>query len=417
MNLKKVLSVFYVLFLSVMFAGGLVSSAAAAPATINVGALNDMTGATSDVGKDYALGIAEAIHYVNDTGGINGKMIKLHQFDYGYRVPEALTKYKLFQRLGCVAVLGWGTGDTEALSPTVTKDKMPYVSASYSGHLTDPKKTPYNLFFATDYSTNARASITAWFDKRWPKHKDYGKRKPRFACSYQFSSPYASAPIKAIKDQATILGFDIGPDQDVSLFAIDTKSQMLALKEFKADLVWHGNTTMSVSATIRDAYSLGLGADHIVNLWGLDENLPKLAGQAAEGVMGAAVCAFFGEKVPGMDKVMEYAKKYNPGISADKRLIRTIQAWGAVLILREAMIRADKAGKLDGENILKLGFETMKNFDIGLGAPPVTFTTADHRVAGVVPVYEVKGGKFQIVEKVDLKGRWPEKWDKEWIGW
>ncbi|MFZ3047122.1 MAG: branched-chain amino acid ABC transporter substrate-binding protein, partial [Desulfatirhabdiaceae bacterium] len=36
---------------------------------INVGSLNDMTGATSDVGKDYAMGIAEAINYVNDTGG------------------------------------------------------------------------------------------------------------------------------------------------------------------------------------------------------------------------------------------------------------------------------------------------------------------------------------------------------------
>lgn len=416
MNQKKVLNKFYVLLLSVMLVAGGVSSAFAA-ATINVGALNDMTGATSDVGKDYALGIAEAIHYVNDTGGINGKMIKLHQFDYGYRVPEALTKYKLFQRLGCVAVLGWGTGDTEALSPTVTKDKMPYISASYSGHLTDPKKTPYNLFFATDYSTNARASITAWFDKRWPKHKDYGKRKPRFACSYMFASPYCSAPIKAIKDQATILGFDIGPDQDVSLFAIDTKSQMLAMKEFKADLIWHGNTTMSVSATIRDAFSLGVGADHIVNCWGLDENLPKLAAKAAEGVMGAAVCAFFGEKVPVMDKVVEYAKKYNPGIPADKRLIRTVQAWGDVLILREALIRADKAGKLDGESILKLGFETMRNFDIGLGAPPVTFTATDHRVAGMVPVYEIKDGKFLLVEKVDLKGRWPEKWEKEWIGW
>ena len=113
-----------------------------------------------------------------------------------------------------------------------------------------------------------------------------------------FASPYASAPIKAIKDQARLLGFEIGPDQDVSLFAIDTKSQVLALKEFKPDLVWHGNTTMSVAATLRDAYALGLGADHIVNNWGFDENLPRLAGEAAEGVMGAAVCAFFGEKRP-----------------------------------------------------------------------------------------------------------------------
>ena len=415
MSTRTVLSKVFVLLLSVALVAGF--SANTEAATIKVGALNDMTGATSDVGKDYALGIAEAIHYVNDNGGVNGKKIKLYQFDYGYRVPEALTKYKLFKRLKVVAVLGWGTGDTEALSPTVTRDKMPYVSASYSGHLTDPKKTPYNLFFATDYSTNARAAITAWFDKKWPQHPDYGKRKPRFVASYMFASPYCSAPIKAIKDQATILGFDIGPDQSVSLFAIDTKSQVLAMKDYKADLVWHGNTTMSVAATVRDAYALGLGADHIVNNWGFDENLPRLAGKASEGVMGAAVCAFFGENVPLMNKVVEYAKKYNPGIPVEKRLIRTVQGWGDVMILWEALKRADAAGDLSGEGILKKGFETMQNFDIGLGAPPVTFTATDHRVAGQVPIYEIKDGKFKIVEKVDLKGRWPQKWANDWIGW
>jgi branched-chain amino acid transport system substrate-binding protein len=401
--------------LAIVFLVGSLSIAAAEQ--IKIGSLVDTTGATSDVGKDYALGIAEAMHYVNDNGGINGKQVKLYQFDYGYRIPEALTKYKLFKRLKVVSVLGWGTGDTEALSPTITKDKMPYVSASYSAHLTDPKKTPYNLFFATDYSTNARAAITAWFDKKWPKHPDYGKRKPRFACSYMFASGYASAPIKAIKDQATLLGFDIGPDQDVTLWAIDAKSQVLALKNFKPDLVWHGNTTMSTAATIRDAFALGLGADHIVNNWGFDENLPKLAGKASEGVMGGAVCAFFGEDVPLMDQVVEYAKKYNPGIPREKRLIRTVQAWGDVLVLWEALKRADKAGDLSGESILKNGFETMRNYDIGLGAPPITYTSTDHRAATGLPIYEVSNGKFQIVEKVDLKSRWPEKWSKEWLGW
>jgi len=396
---------------------GLVAPALTMAASVRIGALNDMTGATSDVGKDYALGIAEAVHYMNDNGGINGKKIKLHQFDYGYRVPEALTKYKLFKRLKCVAVLGWGTGDTEALSPTITKDKIPYVSASYSGHLTNPQKTPYNLFAATDYSTNARATLTAWFDTRWPQHKDYGKRKPRFACCYMFASPYASAPIKAIKDQATILGFDIGPDQDVSLFAIDTKSQMLALKEFAPDVIWHGNTTMSVSATVRDAYSLGIGTEHIVNLWGFDENLPKLAGQASEGVMAGAVCAFYGEDKPMMKHVLAYGQKYNPGVPREKRLIRTVQAWSNALALWEAMKRADKAGTLDGQAILKKGFETMKGYNIGLGGAPLTYTATDHRVSGEVPVYEIKNGAFHLVKKVNLKSRWPEKWANEWIGW
>ncbi|RJQ58399.1 MAG: branched-chain amino acid ABC transporter substrate-binding protein [Desulfobacteraceae bacterium] len=415
MNLGNMWSKMFVLVFAVVLAAGF--SASAGAEEVKVGALNDMTGATSDVGKDYALGIAEAIHYVNDNGGINGKQIKLYQFDYGYRVPEALTKYKLFKRLGTVAVLGWGTGDTEALSPTVTKDKMPYVSASYSGHLTDPKKTPYNLFAATDYSTNARAAITAWFDEKWPKHKDFGKRKPRFVCSYMFASPYCSAPIKAIKDQATILGFDIGADQDVSLFAIDTKSQILAMKDFKPDLVWHGNTTMSVAATVRDAYALGLGADHIVNNWGFDENLPKLAGKASEKVMGAAICAFYGENVPMMDKVMEYGKKYNPGVPKEKRLVRTIQGWANTLALWEALKRADKSGGLSGENILKKGFETMQNYDIGLNVPPLTYTATDHRVAGKVPIYTIADGNIKLLKAVDLKTRWPEKWAKEWIGW
>ena len=404
-----------ILFLGVAFVAGVSSNATAA--AIKVGSLIDATGATSDVGKDYALGIADANRYVNDNGGVNGKKIKLYQFDYGYRIPEALTKYKLFKRLKCVAVLGWGTGDTEALSPTITKDKMPYVSASYSAHLTNPKKTPYNLFAAVDYSTNARAAITAWFDKRWPKHKDYGKRKPRFMCSYHFAHPYCSAPIKAIKDQAKILGFDVGPDQNVTLFAIDAKSQVLAMKDYGADLVWHGNTTMSVSATVRDAYALGLGADHIVNNWGFDENLPRLAGKASEGVMGATVCEFFGNDVPMMDKVVQYAKKYNPGVPLEKRLVRTVQAWANTLALWEAMKRADKAGALNGEGILKKGFETFRNLDIGLSVPPLNYTDTDHRIAGKVPIYEIKGGKFQIVEVVDLRGRWPGKWEKEWLGW
>jgi branched-chain amino acid transport system substrate-binding protein len=392
-------------------------STMAAAQQIKLGGIMDTTGATSDVGKDYAIGMEDAVKYINENGGVNGKLIKYTWFDYGYRIPEAITKYKLLLRLGVVAIMGWGTGDTEALSPTVNKDKMPYVSASYSAHLTDPKKTPYNLFFSSDYSTNARACLTAWFDKKWPTKKDYGKRKPRLACCYMFSSPYASAPIKAIKDQAAFLGFEVGPDQDVSLFALDTKSQIMALKKFQPDVVWHGNTTMSVSATIRDAYALGLDADHIIDNWGFDENLPRLAGEAAEGAMGATPCAFYGQPFKNMDIVVASAKKYSPGVPQEKRTIRTVQAWGDALILWEAMKRADKAGALNGEGIMKKGFETLMDYDIGLGAAPITFTPTDHRPATGCLVQEWKGGKFQTVEAVDLKKRWPEKWEKEWLGW
>jgi branched-chain amino acid transport system substrate-binding protein len=384
---------------------------------IRIGSLIDLTGATADAGEDYAMGIAEAIHYANDKGGVNGTKIKLYYFDYGNRIPEAYAKYKLLKRLGCVAVLGWGADDTEALSPAVNMDKMPYLSATYPAHLTNPAKAPYNLSVSNDFSTSARAAITAWFDQKWPKHPDYKKRKPRLQCSYMFASPYAIAPIKAVKDQAKFLGFEIGPDQEVSKLAINTENQVLAMKNFRPDLVWHGNTSMSVAATVRDAFYFGLQSDHIVNNWGFDENLLRLAGKAAEGVMGATSCAFFGQNVPQMNRVVKYAKIYNPGVPLKNRLNRTVQAWANVLVLWEVLKRADKAGSLSGESILKNGFETMRGFDIGLGISPISFTSKDHRISGKIPIYEIRNGKFQILGVVDLKRRWPRRWGAQWHGW
>jgi branched-chain amino acid transport system substrate-binding protein len=34
-----------------------------------------------------------------------------------------------------------------------------------------------------------------------------------------------------------------------------------------------------------------------------------------------------------------------------------------------------------------------------------------------VRVYRIQKGKFALLEAVDLKKRWPERWDKEWLGW
>jgi branched-chain amino acid transport system substrate-binding protein len=390
---------------------------------IVVGALNDLTGATSDVGKDYSLGQAEAVRWINEKGGVNGKNIKLIQVDYGYRVPEAITTYKRFRDTDkAVAVLGWGTGDTTALSPTINQDKMPYVSASFAGELTNPvgeKGTPFNLFAAPDYSTGARAAITVWFEEVWLKDARFEAErkagKPRFVAFYQKASPYASAPIKAIKEQATLLGFDIGPDQDIALTAIDAKSQVLAAKEFKPHLVWHGNTTNSVATALKDAKALGLGADHIINTYGYDENLPKLAGDAANGAFGVGVSAFYGENVKGMEDVVAAAKKYNPNVAQDLRTIHTVKAWANVKVLAEALTRADKAGKLNGDGI-RAAFEELKDFDIGLGVSPLTWTSTDHRPTGQVSIYKIANGKFEKVKQVDMKAKYGDQWAK-WLGY
>jgi branched-chain amino acid transport system substrate-binding protein len=174
---------------------------------------------------------------------------------------------------------------------------------------------------------------------------------------------------------------------------------------------------MSVSAAIKDAYALGLGADHIINNWGFDENLPKLGGAAAEGAMGLIACALFIDEYPAKKKVLDYAKKLNPGVPLENRLIRTVQGWVKVTLAVEAMKRADKAGKLNGPGI-KDAFEAFRDWP-GLkefGGQLVTITPTDHRYSSIVRVGRVIKGKPQTVGEIDMRAKFPDKW-ASWLGW
>ncbi|MFC1835517.1 ABC transporter substrate-binding protein, partial [Thermodesulfobacteriota bacterium] len=202
--------------------------------------------------------------------------------------------------------------------------------------------------------------------------------------------------------------------------ALDAKSQVLGAKKNKATIIWHGNTTMSVATAVKDAYANKLTADHIVNNWGFDRNLVRMTGKAGEGVMGAASCAFFGDDVPFMKEIKEYAKKINPGIPAKKRTIRTVQGWLKVSLAVGGLKVADKKGKLDGPSI-KAALESFKGwypFDTkdAMGRPPYTITPTDHRPSSVALVYAIKDGKIVLFKKMDMQKLFPDKW-ASWLGW
>src|SRR5436309_16001066 len=97
--------------------------------TIEIGNLVDLTGPTSDQGKDIAQGRNDAVQYINEKGGVNGKKLELVSVEYGFQPPRAVAAYKKFVEDDKVLlVLSYGTPDTEALRPFITKDKMPYIS-------------------------------------------------------------------------------------------------------------------------------------------------------------------------------------------------------------------------------------------------------------------------------------------------
>ena len=355
---------------------------------IKVGHLADLTGPTGEVGKPYAQGVQDYKNWVNSHGGINGKQIDMAMFDYAYNKDKAVNQYKKYKEDGVVAIQGWGSGDTEALSAMTGADKIPYISASYSAHLNDTKKTPYNFFCAADYTTALRAGLK-YLKENWKE-----KRAPKVIFIYP-NVPYGIAPIKGGKEYAKELGFEVVSDEIVDLKAIEANSQMLSVKNKGADFGWIGGTTNSAAVIIKDAKKLGLKTKFFVNIWGADETTPRLAAGAEEGVLVMAGSPLHGAKVPGMKQLMQIAGSL-------PQVTHYIRGYTSMMVLTEALKRADKKGKLTGVSV-KDALETLKDFDTGgLTPEKITFSPTDHRPHTTVNIMEFQKGKLVLKTSITL---------------
>jgi len=366
--------------------------------TIKVGGLFDLTGVTSEVGKPFAQGVRDAVDWVNAQGGINGKQIELIPVDYSYKIPQAVAAYKKFVSQDRVILInGWGTGDTEALKDSVNKDQIPYISASFSAHLTDPSKTPYNFFIGADYSTELRIFLK-WIKDNW---KD-ASRSPKVAFIYS-DNPYGKAPIEAGRAYAKEIGVDLVDEEIVPPSFQDSTSQLLNMQKKEPDFAYINTTTSWVAIILRDARKLGLKTQFGMNPYGYSEKLPQIAKEAAEGAYGLMPNVAYGEEVPMMKTIRDYVEKNKTIENPDTLYVR---GWAYVLVWSEALKRSKE---LTGPAI-KAALETLKDFDTGGLTPPITFTPEDHRPTMRCKIYQVQNGKIVPVAEVEI----PRK--KEWLG-
>ncbi|KUG27822.1 branched-chain amino acid abc transporter, amino acid-binding protein [hydrocarbon metagenome] len=372
------------------------STAAFAQDAITIGLLSDLSGPTSAVGVPYSEGIKDAAKYINENGGIAGKKVNLVEVDYAYNAQQALAAYKRFiSQDKIVALQGWGTQDTEALTKFVGKDQIPTLSASYSAHLTDPEKAPYNFFVAADYTTQIRAALK-YFKDNWKKPE-----APKVAFVYP-DHPYGLAPIPGAKEYAKELGFEIVGDENVALNAMDAMAQLLRLQKLAPDYVWIGGTTPSAAIVMKDAQKLGFATTFFCNIWGVDESLVKLAGDAANGAYSLQTAVVYGQDVPGM-AVIEKMSGGTP------KMTHYIRGFASMLVMAEGLKIAAAKGELTGPAI-KEALETLRDFDpMGL-TPPISFFPNDHRPNMAVFIYKVEDGKMVEVARESLERK------AEWLG-
>jgi branched-chain amino acid transport system substrate-binding protein len=398
------------------------STMATAADTIPVGHLACYTGPTSDVGMPYGNGVADAMNYINANGGINGKALSYETVDYSYKAPQAIATYKKWvSGMKPVAIQGWGTADTEALVKFIAKDEIPYFSASYSGHLTDPTgksphtkaPAPYNFFYGPSYSDTCRG-LVQWAAEDWKTQG--GKGKPKFI-HMGANHPYPNAPKAACAAYAEELGFEVLNPIVYSLKPGDAKAQCLTLKDSGANYAYMGNTAGSNISLLNSCGTVGAKPQYLANVWGWDENAINAAKEAGDGVAVPLGSPSWKDNVPGMTTVREISKMSDP-TGKTYRNLHYMRGVCAVFFMKDAMVAADKmGGGVTGANIKK-GMEQMKgHVPAGLEGvcKPSTWTNEDHRGTTEVSVYTTTYNDGDFTFNPQSTVTVPRRPD--WLGW
>src|SRR5215218_4830132 len=375
------------LALGLAAAAGLALPAAAQP--IPVGHLMDNSGATSDVGVPYGQGIADTLAWVNNTrNGVAGRRLNVLSNDYGYQAPRAVSQYQAWSRDRVVAIQGWGTADTEALVRFVTRDRIPYISASYSAALTDAggksgrqvvEATPYNFFYGPSYSDALRAMLR-WAAEDWKARNQQGR--PKYV-HMGGNHPYPNSPKEAGEAMARELGFEVLPAIQFALTPGDYTAQCLTLKNQGANYAYLGNTAGSNISVLRACQTAGVSVQFLGNVWGMDENAMKAAGTAANGVVFPVRTGtvWGSQDAPGMATVGQISRVSDPSGNAYRPVHYLAGACAAMLMVEAMETAAQGGGQITGERI-RDGFYTRKDW-VPKGfagvCNPSTFTAEDHR--------------------------------------
>ena len=360
--------------------------------TVVVGGLYDITGGTGDVGTPYAEGEKAYFEYLEMKGGVEGLDLKLIGKDYAYQIPEAQKIYQeLRDKEKAVAILGWGTGDTEALRQQVATDQLPFISASYSENLKNINESPYNFLTAASYSDQGRAIL------KWIVENHEGDDGPTLALLYN-DTAFGRSPIEDIKEYAKEVGVEVVDEQVIDVQATEAQSQLLNMEKKNPDYAIIQQTWGATSTILRDAKTLGIDTQFIGLNWAAGEGIIDIAGaDVAEGYIGILSHAFPYEDMPGMAEIKEYLDA--KGKTVDDINQKFVQGWVAAKIMVEAIkIAAEKypEGDLTGPQIRE-GLESIQNLDLGGLAANVSFAPDNHAGTEMTRLGIVKNGKWEPI--------------------
>jgi len=348
--------------------------------TVKVGMIMDQTGPAAEVGIPYAKGVKNYFRYVNDTGGINGKKIKIILEDDRYSIPMAFSAFKklIFRDRVLGIMFCGGTGQNTALFKQIQENKVPVITGSWSWTMTDPMK---RYVFSPGNDNKDEVRIMMDYIVKTLKAKN-----PRIA----IVSPdveYGKSGVRVAEAKAKELKVKLIGREILPLGAIDATSQMLSLKRKKATHVITLTTLGATLAVLKSAKNLGFAPIFFDSFHIFADEAARMAGEGARNMYGAGAFASWFDDVEGVKDMKKATLKYYPDIEPPNRYY--VKAWISSIIAMEGIKRA--GNELSPETFVD-ALETIKNFDMKGLTGPINYGPTDH-----------KGNDYARLYKADIK--------------
>jgi len=330
---------------------------------IKIGAVQPITGRFAFAGVQINAGLEDALMMANEEGGINGKQIKYIMEDGTYNVDVSVAAFKrIMARDNPLIMYGESTGMGKAVAPEI-KDryKVLYSSTSFSSELANAAANPYVFVPGPTYSDMFGILL-----------KYIAKEKPGANVAFFYSdTEFGRDPIPYGREMCKKLGLNLVAEEVAKVGGVDVASQVLDLKRKNAEyVIFQGFVLSPVPAVIKQARDYGLKVKFMGTHWGTHKMLLDKMGPLAEGYLGVMPYAFYyQEDIPMIKKIRAWNQKHHPDVTY--RPTSYMQGFFTGLVFVECLKRADKAGDLTGDGLVK-ALQSIKNFDVGGLMAPIT---------------------------------------------
>ena len=353
--------------LIVGLAAGLTTPVLADDGEIVWGGSVPLTGIYAQAGALGSLGMDAYVGYLNATGGINGRPVRMETRDSGSQPEQALAIFKqiMAEEEDAVAFYGDSTGFSILSAPEVNERYQVLMGgSSLATVLADPVNYPYQFLTGPTY-----AEMVGMLLEHIAEQGGTDGAAPRVVL-FHSNLEFGRDPIPAARERAAELGIEIVEEIETEPAGIDVAPEVLKLRRAQPDyVIFHGYVTTLWPEVMKQAVQSGVDAMFMGTFWAMEPLVIQQLGPLADRYMG----------------VFPYRYYWEQEESATLRLIAQVtqaeyvptfalQAWFSGMILTEAIKRTLDAGKeLTGDN-LKETLDGIRDWDTGgLIGVPVTF--------------------------------------------